>query len=92
MLGSALLSHLAEVATDSGIVFCGEKGLMLEQISAICAKERLDGALAEARACAAHGEPSTPAHTDPGHRETRAGEAPPMETGAETPLAVPSPH
>ena len=91
VLGFAPLSHLAEVATDSGIVFRGEKGPILEQISAICAKERLDGALAEARACAARGDPSTPANTDPSHRETRNSVAPPLETVVETPSAVPSP-
>ncbi|KAI4992875.1 hypothetical protein ZWY2020_007188 [Hordeum vulgare] len=32
-----------EVATDSGIVFRGEKGPILEQIFAICAKEKLRG-------------------------------------------------
>ena len=76
--------------TNSGIVFRGDKGPILEQISAICAKERLDGALAEARACVACGEPSTPVHTDPSHRETRDGAAPQLETVLATPLAAPT--
>ncbi|KAI5005544.1 hypothetical protein ZWY2020_032787 [Hordeum vulgare] len=89
LFGCDPLSHLAHVATDSGIVFLGKKGAILEQISAICSKERLDGALAEARACAARGEPSTPAHIVPGHKETKDGAAPPVETVSEMPLAVP---
>ncbi|KAE8768857.1 hypothetical protein D1007_59621 [Hordeum vulgare] len=80
-----------EVATDSGILFRGEKGPILEQISAICAKEKLEGALAEARACAAHGDPSSHEPTDPGHRETRGGATPSMVPVAGTSLSVPSP-
>ncbi|KAI5016559.1 hypothetical protein ZWY2020_006410 [Hordeum vulgare] len=49
------VAHLAEVATDSGIVFRGEKGPIMEQISAICAKEKLEGA---ASLHATHGEPA----------------------------------
>ncbi|KAI4995746.1 hypothetical protein ZWY2020_037794 [Hordeum vulgare] len=59
ILGCESLSHLAEVATDSGNLFRGEKGSILEQISTICTKEKLEGALAEARANAARGEPSS---------------------------------
>ncbi|KAE8781930.1 hypothetical protein D1007_44668 [Hordeum vulgare] len=81
--------HLAEVATNSGIVFRGKKGPILEQISAICAKEKLEGALAEARACVARGKLSSPEHTDPGHRHTRGGAAPPVENVVGTPLTVP---
>ncbi|KAE8817160.1 putative retrotransposon protein [Hordeum vulgare] len=63
---------------DSGIVFRGEKGPPLEQISALCAKERLEGALAEVRCLVARSNsPSPSAHAGPGHRETRAGGAPP---------------
>ncbi|KAI4974949.1 hypothetical protein ZWY2020_048556 [Hordeum vulgare] len=58
VLASDMVPHLAEVAADSGIAFRGEKGPPLEQISALCAKERLEGALAEARAFAAWAEPS----------------------------------
>ena len=44
------LGHLALLATDSAIVFRGEKIPALEQIAAIKAKEILDGHLAAARA------------------------------------------
>ncbi|KAE8791258.1 hypothetical protein D1007_34341 [Hordeum vulgare] len=91
ILGGESLSHLAEVATDSGIVFRGEKRPILEQISAICAKEKLEGALAEAPANAARGQPSSQATTDPGHRETRGGATPSLETVAGTSRVVPSP-
>ncbi|KAI4970150.1 hypothetical protein ZWY2020_001064 [Hordeum vulgare] len=47
---------------DSGIVFRGEKGPPLEQISASCAKERLEGALAEARCLVARSNPPPPVH------------------------------
>ncbi|KAI4979099.1 hypothetical protein ZWY2020_015852 [Hordeum vulgare] len=78
VLSSDLVPLLAVVAADSGIVFWGEKGPPLEQISALCAKERLEGALAEARCLAARSNaPSPPVHAGPGHRETRAGGAPP---------------
>ena len=50
VLDSVPLAHLGDVASNCDIVFWGEKGPRLEQISAICAKERPDGALAEARA------------------------------------------
>ncbi|KAE8809723.1 putative NOT transcription complex subunit VIP2 [Hordeum vulgare] len=80
----------SEVATDSGIVFRGEKGPILEKISAICTKEKLEGALVESRACAARGEPSSLEPTDPGHRETRDGTAPSKVTMAGTSLSVPS--
>ncbi|KAI4980862.1 hypothetical protein ZWY2020_021347 [Hordeum vulgare] len=48
ILGSVTLGHLGDVASDCDIVFCGEKDPGLEQIPAICAKDRLDGGLAEA--------------------------------------------
>ncbi|KAE8766392.1 hypothetical protein D1007_62384 [Hordeum vulgare] len=80
-----------EVATDSGIVFQGEKGPILEQITTVCAKDKLEGALAEARASATHGEPSSHETTDPCHRETRGGAAPLLATVAGTSLLVSSP-
>ncbi|KAI5013300.1 hypothetical protein ZWY2020_028254 [Hordeum vulgare] len=43
ILGCDSLPHLAEVASDNGIVFRGEKGPILDQISAICAKEKPEG-------------------------------------------------
>ncbi|KAE8800884.1 hypothetical protein D1007_23594 [Hordeum vulgare] len=89
VLGCEPVSRLAVVATDSGIVSRGEKGPILEQISAICAKEKLGGGLAEARACAARGEPTSPEHTNPGHRETRGGAASLVKNVAGTPMAVP---
>lgn len=73
VLGSVPLAHLADVASDSDIVFRGEKGPRLEKISAICMKEMLDGALAEARARAEHGDLGALATTDPGHREPGVG-------------------
>ncbi|KAE8782108.1 hypothetical protein D1007_44487 [Hordeum vulgare] len=82
ILSCELVPHLAVMATDSGIVFSGEKGPMLEQISAICTKEKLEGALAEARACVARGVPSSSEPSDPGQRETRGGVSAPMETVA----------
>ncbi|KAI4994099.1 hypothetical protein ZWY2020_016931 [Hordeum vulgare] len=91
ILGCQSLSHLAEVATDSGIVFRGKKGPILEQISAICAKVKLEGAVAQARANAARGEPSSQETTDPGDRETRGGAAPSLATVAGTSLLDPSP-
>ncbi|KAE8818398.1 hypothetical protein D1007_03844 [Hordeum vulgare] len=60
VLSSELVPLLAVVAADSGIVFRGEKGPPLEHISAICAKERLEGALAEARCLVAGSNPSNP--------------------------------
>ncbi|KAI4967126.1 hypothetical protein ZWY2020_030283 [Hordeum vulgare] len=42
-LTSDMVPLLADVAVDSGIVFRGEKVPPLEQISALCAKERLEG-------------------------------------------------
>ncbi|KAI4992518.1 hypothetical protein ZWY2020_057404 [Hordeum vulgare] len=80
-----------EMATDSGIVFRGEKGAILEQISAICTKEKLEGSLAEARANAARGEPSSQETTDPGHRETKGGAAPLLVIVAGTSWLAPSP-
>ncbi|KAI5015200.1 hypothetical protein ZWY2020_056590 [Hordeum vulgare] len=59
VLTKEMVPHLVVVALDSGIVFRGEKGPPLEQISALCAKERFEGALAEARAVTAWGEPSS---------------------------------
>ncbi|KAI5005897.1 hypothetical protein ZWY2020_033140 [Hordeum vulgare] len=58
VLASKMVPHLTEVAADSGIVFQGEKGPPLEQISALCVKERLEGALSEAHALATRVEPS----------------------------------
>ncbi|KAI4976531.1 hypothetical protein ZWY2020_050138 [Hordeum vulgare] len=78
------------MATDSGIMFSGEKGPMLEQISAICTKEKLEGALVEARACAAWGVPSSSEPSDPGHRETRGGASALMATVAGISVSVPS--
>ncbi|KAI5012759.1 hypothetical protein ZWY2020_025025 [Hordeum vulgare] len=75
VLTSDMVPHLADVASDSGIVSRGEKGPPLEQISSLCAKERFEGTLAEARAFAAQAEPSTSVHSVPGHRETRDGGA-----------------
>ncbi|KAI4983630.1 hypothetical protein ZWY2020_025496 [Hordeum vulgare] len=46
-----------DLFSDSGIVSRGEKGPPLEQISALCAKERLEGALTEARCLAARSNP-----------------------------------
>ncbi|KAI4994181.1 hypothetical protein ZWY2020_029229 [Hordeum vulgare] len=57
VLTSDMVPHLAEVAADSGIVFRGEKGPPLEQVSALCAKERLEGVLAAAHVLAAHANP-----------------------------------
>ncbi|KAI4999279.1 hypothetical protein ZWY2020_003868 [Hordeum vulgare] len=62
VLSSELMPLLAVVAADSGIVFRGEKGPPLEHISAICAKERLEGALGEARCLVAGSNPSNPPH------------------------------
>ena len=42
------LEHFADIALECDIVFRGERGPRLEQISAIRAKESFDGALAEA--------------------------------------------
>ncbi|KAE8786138.1 hypothetical protein D1007_40041 [Hordeum vulgare] len=80
-----MVPHLAVVASDSGIVFRGEKGPPLDHISALCAKERFEGALAEARAFTARAEPSTSVHPVPGHRETRDGGAPPVVGGIVAP-------
>ncbi|KAE8791846.1 Heparanase-like protein 2 [Hordeum vulgare] len=87
----AAARDLPPVPTDSGIVFWGEKGPILEQIYAICANEKLEGALAEARANVAHGDPSSEETTDPGHRETRGGATPSLETVAGTSRLAPSP-
>ncbi|KAE8787033.1 dna replication licensing factor mcm2 [Hordeum vulgare] len=87
-----MVPHLAVVALDSGIVFRGEKGPPLEQISALCAKERFEGALAEARAVAARGEPSPSVPTKPGHRETRDGGVPSTVGGTVTPRVGPPLH
>ncbi|KAE8792450.1 hypothetical protein D1007_33062 [Hordeum vulgare] len=57
-------------ASDRDIVCRGEKVARMEQISAICVKERLDGALAEARARAEQRALGGTAPTIPGHRET----------------------
>ncbi|KAI4983689.1 hypothetical protein ZWY2020_025555 [Hordeum vulgare] len=43
------LGWLAKIAGDSTIVFCGEKGPAIEKLSAIQAKEILDGCLLAAR-------------------------------------------
>ncbi|KAE8805034.1 retrotransposon unclassified [Hordeum vulgare] len=72
----AAARDLSPVASDNGIVFRGEKGPILEQICAICAKEKPEGALAEAHAFAARGVPSSQETTNPGHRENRGGAAP----------------
>ncbi|KAI4994353.1 hypothetical protein ZWY2020_029401 [Hordeum vulgare] len=48
ILGSVLLSHIGDVDSDCDIVFRSEKGPFLEQILAICVKERPNGALAKA--------------------------------------------
>ncbi|KAI5003360.1 hypothetical protein ZWY2020_030520 [Hordeum vulgare] len=48
---------LFPVAANSGIVFRGEKGPPLERISALCVKERLEGALAEAHVLAVGANP-----------------------------------
>lgn len=85
VLTHEMVPHLAVVASDSGIVFRGEKGPTLDQISALCAKERFEGALDEARAFAAREEPSTSVHPVPGHRETRDGGAPPIVGGIVAP-------
>ncbi|KAE8790794.1 hypothetical protein D1007_34782 [Hordeum vulgare] len=86
VLARDMVPRLAEVAADSGIVFRGEKGPPLEEIFALCAKERLEGALAEARAFTAWAEPSPLVHSEPSHRETRDDGAPPVEGGIVTPL------
>ncbi|KAI4991622.1 hypothetical protein ZWY2020_040008 [Hordeum vulgare] len=84
----AVARDLFPVAADSGIVFRGEKGSPLEQISALCAKERLEGALAEARILAARADPPAPRmHSVPGHREIRYGGAPSVTGGIVTPMA-----
>ncbi|KAE8817319.1 hypothetical protein D1007_05011 [Hordeum vulgare] len=49
ILGPVPLARLGDVASYCDVVFRGKKGPRLEQISTIFAKERLDGALAEAR-------------------------------------------
>ncbi|KAI4990065.1 hypothetical protein ZWY2020_038428 [Hordeum vulgare] len=90
ILGPDQLAHLGDVASDCDIVFHGEKGPRLERIAAICAKERLDEALAEARTRAeprpdngqspiARGHNAAtirPASDDSGHREPRVEERP----------------
>ncbi|KAI5015020.1 hypothetical protein ZWY2020_056410 [Hordeum vulgare] len=81
---------LSPVATDSGIVFHREKGPILKQISTICTKEKLEGALAEARACAARDVPSSSGPSDSGHRETSGGASTSMATVAGTSVSVPS--
>uniref|UniRef100_A0A8I6XGH1 CCHC-type domain-containing protein n=1 Tax=Hordeum vulgare subsp. vulgare TaxID=112509 RepID=A0A8I6XGH1_HORVV len=79
---AALRVAARDLFPDSGIVFCGEKGPPLEQISALCAKERLEGALAEARCLAARSNAPLPRCTTnlvierPGtmvHRQDRTG-------------------
>ncbi|KAI5000199.1 hypothetical protein ZWY2020_004788 [Hordeum vulgare] len=59
----AAARDLFPVAADCGIVFRGEKGPPLDQISALCAKERPEGALAEARVLAARADPLPPRST-----------------------------
>ncbi|KAI5015023.1 hypothetical protein ZWY2020_056413 [Hordeum vulgare] len=86
----AVARDLSPVATDSGIVFHHEKGHILKKISTICAKEKLEGALEEARACAARDVPSSSEPSDPGHRETSGGASTSMATVAGTSVLVPS--
>ena len=54
------LGHLDQVASDSGVVFRGERGPRLEQIAAIRAKEIYEGALASSRAQAERERVGTP--------------------------------
>ena len=49
-LAGVPLGHLAKVATNSAIVFHGEKGPTLEQTASLQAKEILEGHLAATRA------------------------------------------
>ncbi|KAI4984214.1 hypothetical protein ZWY2020_047912 [Hordeum vulgare] len=92
VLTSEMVPHLAEVALDSGIVFRGEKGPPLEQISASCIKERFKGALTKARVVAARDEPSLSVPAERGHRETRDGGAPSAVGGIVTPKVGPPLH
>lgn len=89
ILGSVPLAHLADVASDCDVVFRGEKGPRLEQISAICDKEMLDGALAEARARAERGDLGAPVPTDPGHIEAGVGKGPVGEVSGAVNLGGP---
>jgi hypothetical protein len=74
VLDESLLEHLSQVASDSGVVFRGERGTQLAQIVAIKAREIYAGTLAAARAQAQweQADPSMPAGSGqpmPGSRE-----------------------
>jgi hypothetical protein len=71
------LEHLSQVASDSGVVFRGERGPQLAQIAAIKAREIYEGTLAAACAQAQReqADPSMPAgsgQSTPGSREGRS--------------------
>jgi hypothetical protein len=75
VLASVSLDHLGAVASDSGVVFRGERGPRLDQIAAIRAKEIYEGSLAAARALleqerARDQEQAGPVPTAPGSGST----------------------
>ncbi|KAE8775675.1 hypothetical protein D1007_51792 [Hordeum vulgare] len=86
MLTSDMVLHLAEVAADSGIVFRGEKGPLLNK-SPPCVRKRVLRGRWQKPVYSLRGQnPPSPVHSVPGHRETRDVGAPPVAGGIVTPM------
>jgi hypothetical protein len=89
VLDESPLEHLAQVASDSGVIFRGERGPQLAQIATIRAKEIYEGTLAAARAQAQQeqADPSRPAGS--GHSTPRSREGGSPMPGVEEATCVP---
>jgi hypothetical protein len=82
VLDESPLEHLSQVASDSGVVFHGERGPQLAQIAVIKAREIYEGTLAVARAQAERerADPSRPARSGQSTPGSREGGSPTLGT------------